>query len=69
MNIVVYRHQNGVYMKDNEVDLKLTENQSLLANRVCLLNYNDIFSKRCIVLVETTVHNQNDLRQKWMFPF
>ena len=43
-------------LKDNEVDLKLTEYQSLLAKRVYLLSYFDIFYKRCIVLDETVVH-------------
>ena len=31
LNIVVYRYRNNLYLKDNEVDLKLTEYQSLLA--------------------------------------
>ena len=56
-NIVVYRYPNTLYLKDNEVDIKLTEYQSLLAKRVDLLSYIDIFYKRCIVLDETTVHN------------
>ena len=43
--------------EDNEVDLKLTEYQSLLAKRVYLLSYIEIFYKRCIVLHETTFHN------------
>ena len=57
LNIVVYRYRNNLYLKDNEVDQKLTENQSLLAKRVYLLSYNDIFYKQCIVLDETTVRN------------
>ena len=57
LNIVVYRYRNNLYLKDNEIDLKLTEYQPLLAKRVYLLSYNDIFYKRCIVLDETTVHN------------
>ena len=57
LNIVVYRYQNSLYLKDKELDLKMTENQSLLAKRVYLLSYLDIFYKRCIVLHETTVHN------------
>ena len=39
------------------MDLKLTEDEKLLAKRVYLLSYIDIFYKRCIVLDETTVHN------------
>ena len=57
LNIVVYRYRNNFYLKDIEVDLKLTEYQSLLAKRVYLLSYIDIFHKRCIVLDEPTVHN------------
>ena len=43
LNIVVYRYRNSLYLKDNEVDLKFTEYQSLLAKRVYLLSYVDIF--------------------------
>ena len=57
LNIVVYRYRNNLHLKDAEVDLKLTEYQSLLAKRVYLLSYIDIFYKRCIVLDETTVRN------------
>ena len=57
LNVVVYCYGNILYLKDDEIDLKSTEFQSLLAKRVYLLSYIDIFSKRCIVLVETTVHN------------
>ena len=31
LNIVVYRYRNNLYLKNNEIDLKLTEYQSLLA--------------------------------------
>ena len=55
-NIVVYRYRKSLYLKVNEVDLKFLEYQSLLAKRVYLLSYIDIFYKRCIVLDETTVH-------------
>ena len=57
LNIVVYCYRNTLYLKDNEIDLNLTDYQSLLAKRVYLLSYIDIFYKRCIVLDETTVHN------------
>ena len=36
LNFVVYRYRNNLYLKDNEVDVKLTENQSLLGKRVHL---------------------------------
>ena len=57
LKIVVYRYRYNLYLKDNELDLKLSEYQSPLAKRVYLLSYIDIFYKRCIVLDETTVHN------------
>ena len=57
LNIVAHRYRNSIYLKDNEVDLKKTEYQSLLAQRVQLLSYTDIFYKRCIVLDETIFQN------------
>ena len=57
LNIVVYRYRNNLYLKDNEVVLKLSQYESLLAKRVYLLCYVDIFYKCCIVLDETTVHS------------
>ena len=57
VNIVVYRCRNNTYLKDTEMDLKLTEYKKLLAKRVYLLSYIDIFYKRCIVLDERTVYN------------
>ena len=57
VNIVVHRYRNSTYLKDIDIDLKLTEYKKLLAKRVYLLSYIDIFYKRCIVLDETTVHN------------
>ena len=41
LKIVVYRYRNILYLKHNEVDLKLTEYQSLLAKRIYLLSYID----------------------------
>ena len=57
VNIVVYRYRNSTYLKDTEMDLKLTEYKKLRAKRVYLLSYIDIFYKRCVVLDETTVQN------------
>ena len=57
VNIIVYRYQNSTYLKDTQMNLKLTEYKKLLAKRVYLLSYIDIFYKRCIVLDETTVPN------------
>ena len=67
LNNVVYRYRNNLHLKDNEVDLKVTEYQSLLAKRVYLLSYIDKFYMRCIVLDGTIVHIQNNLCQEWMF--
>ena len=57
LNIVVYRYRNSLNLKDNEIDLKLTEYYSLPAIRVYLMSDIDIFYKRCIVLDEATVLN------------
>ena len=57
LNIVVYRYRNNTYVKDTEMELKMTEYEKLLSKRVYLLSYIDVFFKRCIVLDETTVHN------------
>ena len=57
LNIVVYRYRNNTYVKDTEMELKLTEYEKLLSKRVYLLSYIDVFCMRCIVLDETTVHN------------
>ena len=43
VNIVVYRYRNSTYLKDTEMVLKLTEYKKLLAERVYLLSYIDIF--------------------------
>ena len=56
VSIVVYRSRNNTYLKDTEMQLKLTEYENLLAKRVYLVNYIDIFFKCCIVLDATTVH-------------
>ena len=57
VNIVIYRYRNNTYLKDTEMDKNMAENKKLLAKRVYLLSYIDIFYKRCIALDETTVHN------------
>ena len=57
VNIVVYRYRNNTYLKDTEMDIKLTEYKNLLAKRVYLLSCIAFFYERCIVLDETTVHN------------
>ena len=69
VNIVVYRYQNNTYLKDTEMELKLTEPEKLLAKRVYLFNYFDFYFRCCIVLFETTVHNWFKLCRKWTFSF
>ena len=69
LKILVYRYRNNTYVKDIEMELKLTENEKFLSKPVFLLSYNDVFFKRCIVLDETTVHKENKLLQEWMFSF
>ena len=57
LNIEVYGDRNNTYVKNTEMELKLTEYEKLLSKRVYLLSYIDVSFKRCIVLDETTVHN------------
>ena len=57
LNIVVYRYRNNTYVKDTEIELKLTEYEKLSSKRIYLLSYIEVLFKRCIVLDETTVHN------------
>ena len=57
LNTVIYRYRNNTYVKDTEMELKLTEYEKLLSKRVYLFSYIDVFFKRCIVLEEITVHN------------
>ena len=54
--IMVFRYRNSLYFKDNKVDLTLIEYRSLLAKRVYLLSYIDIFLEKRILLDETSVH-------------
>ena len=57
LDIVVYRYRDNIYLKDTEMELKLTEYEKLLTKRVYLLSYIDVLLKQRIVLDETTVHN------------
>ena len=68
-NIVVNCYRNNTYLKDTEMDLKLTQYKKLLSKRVYLLSYIDVFYKRCIILDETTAHKKNNPRQEWMSSF
>ena len=42
VHMVVYRYRNNTYLKDTEMDLKLTEYKKLPAKRVYLMRYIDI---------------------------
>ena len=68
-NIVVHRYRNSTYLQDTEMHFKLTEYKKLLAKRVYLSSYIDIFYKRCIVLDETTVHIWFKFCREWTFSF
>ena len=57
MNIFVYRYRNITYLKDTEMNLKMTECKKVPAKCIYLLSYIEIFYKQCIVLDETTLHN------------
>ena len=57
VDIVVYRYRKNTYLKDTEIELKLTEYKTLLAKRLYLLSYLYTIYKRCIVLDESTIHN------------
>ena len=69
VNILVCRYRNNTYLKDTELELKLTEYEKLLAKRVYLLSYIDIFFVRCIVLDETTVRKLITFCREWTFSF
>ena len=55
--IVVNKYRNSLYLKEKEVDLKMTKYQMVKIRRVCILSYSDIFQKRCDVLDERIVQN------------
>ena len=47
--IVVYRYRYNIYLKDSEMEVKMTEYEKLVSKRVYLLSYIDVFFMRCIV--------------------
>ena len=58
LNTVIHCYRTSFYLKENEVDLKMTVNQSLLVKLVQLMSDIDILYKRCIELDENkTIHN------------
>ena len=69
LNFVVYSYRINTYIKDTEMELKLTENEKLWSKRVYLLSYIDVFFRWCHVLDETTVHNASIFHQERMLSF
>ena len=63
LKFVVHRYRNKLYVKNIEVDIRLTKYHALLTKRICLLSYIDIFHKLCSVLDETTIPRKNKLCQ------
>ena len=57
LNVAVYCYRNNTYVKDTEMEVKMTQYEKRLSKRVYLSSYIDVFFKRCIVLDDTTVHN------------
>ena len=55
--ITVYRYRNNMYMKDSDIELKSTEYNTLLEKKKYLLSYLETFSKKFIVVEESTHHN------------
>ena len=57
VRITVYRYRNNMYMKDSDIELKSTEYNTLLEKKKYLLSYLESFSKKFIVVEESTHHN------------
>ena len=60
VGIIVCRYRNNMCMKDSAIELKATEYNTLLQNKKYLLSYLETFSKfskKLIVVEETTHHN------------
>ena len=57
LNDVVCHYWNSLNPKGNAIDLKLTEQQMLLAKRGYLVSYIDIFFQQSAVLDETPAYN------------
>ena len=55
--ITVYRYRYNMFMKDSDIELKATEYNTLLQKKQYLLSYLETFSKKFIVVDETTHHN------------
>ena len=57
VGITVYQYRNNMYMKDSDIQLKSTENNTLMEKKKYPLSYLKTFSKKFIVVEESTHHN------------
>ena len=57
LKLVVCQHRDILFIKHNEVPLKMKDCQTLLAKQKHTLSSIDFFLKSYIALEETTVHN------------
>ena len=57
VGITVYRYRNNMYMKDSDIELKSNEYNTLLEKKKYILSYLETFSKKFIVVEESTHHN------------
>ena len=65
VGITVYRYRNNKYMKDSDIELKSTEYNTLLEKKKYLLSYLETFSKKFIVVQESTHHNWYYFAGRW----
>lgn len=57
IEVTVYRYRNNNYLKDADIKLSLIEYEHFLQKRIYILSYLETFSKKCIVLDESTTHH------------
>ena len=67
LNITVYRYPNNLYLKDNELDLKLKEYQLLLAKRIYLLATLTYSTSGALYWMKQLFIIEKKLWQDWMF--
>ena len=57
IEVTVYRYRNNNYLKDSDIKLSVIEYKHFLQKRIYILSYLETFSKKCIILDETTTHH------------
>ena len=67
VGITVYRYRINMYMNFSDTELKATEYNTLLQKIKYLLSYLETFSKKFIVVEETTHHNWHFFAGIWTF--